>query len=53
MKESRDLAVQTASQMSARVAALEERRIAASSALQRIETLVSEVNARVASLDMS
>ncbi|HZR28453.1 MAG TPA: chromosome segregation protein SMC [Terriglobales bacterium] len=51
MKESRDLAVQTASQMSARVAALEERRIAASSALQRIETLVSEVNARVASLE--
>jgi len=37
--------------MSARVAALEERRIAASSALQRIETLVSEVNARVASLE--
>ncbi|HLQ50592.1 MAG TPA: AAA family ATPase, partial [Terriglobales bacterium] len=51
MKEGRDLAVQTASQMSARVAALEERRIAASSALQRIETLVAEVNSRVASLE--
>ena len=51
LRGARDSAVQTASEMSARVAGLEERRRAAHSALQRIEAMVAEIAARVQALE--
>ena len=46
LRSKRDVAAQTASEMSARVAALEERRTAAAAALARIENLVAAETAR-------
>jgi len=50
MRAARDAASQNVAETRARVAALEERRIAAASALQRIETLATEVASRVSAL---
>jgi chromosome segregation protein len=50
LKLSRDDAAQASAQMSARVAALDERRIAAAGALQRIESMVAEIRARIGAL---
>jgi chromosome segregation protein len=47
LKSARDASSQTAAGLQARVAALEERRIASAAALQRIETLATEVGSRV------
>jgi chromosome segregation protein len=50
LRENRNLTAQTVSERKANVATLEERHRSASSALQRIEQLVSEMRARVDSL---
>ena len=50
LKAVRDSASQNAASLQARVAALEERRIGAAAALQRIETLATEVGSRVNAL---
>ena len=50
LKERRDLAAQNSSQHVARVAGLEERHRSASTVLQRIESLVSEMGERVYAL---
>jgi chromosome segregation protein len=50
LKSSRDQAAAVSSQMATRVAALEERRIAAVASLQRIQSMVSEVSARISGL---
>ncbi len=50
LKDKRDTAAQVASEVNARVAALEERRRSAAASLSRIESLLGEVTARVESL---
>ncbi len=50
LRTARDAAVQRASEMLAQVAALEERRRSAAAATERIETMVTEVSARVTTL---
>src|SRR5256885_1458288 len=50
LKASRDQANIVSSQMATRVAALEERRIAAEASLQRIQHMVSEISGRIANL---
>src|SRR5262249_10353433 len=50
LRTARDVASQVAAETQARAAALEERRIAATAALHRIDTLVIEVRSRVNTL---
>jgi chromosome segregation protein len=50
IKEGRDRAGQSAAEASAKLAALEERRIAAAAAFERIQSLVSEITARMEAL---
>ncbi len=50
LKTSRDQAAVVAAQMATRVAALDERRIAAEASLQRIQNMVSEISSRIAGL---
>jgi chromosome segregation protein len=50
-RTTRDTAIQRAAEARARLAALEERRRAAATALERIDRMVSEVNARAEALD--
>lgn len=50
LRADRDAAAQNASEMLAKVAGLEERRRAAASTLQRVESLITEVSTRLESL---